>query len=415
MKQSITLLFIALLFLVKAPSASGQVLSAEGCDGFRYAADVFDSVKVTTVQFGENINELGLTQKLYMDVYEPVGDNVSKRPVIVWAHGGSFVLGARGDEANTCIGLAKKGYIAATVDYRLWPLAFGFPDSSQILGVVIKSMGDMKAAIRYFRKDAAGANQFKADPNFILVGGISAGAIAALHVADIDANDSLSADLTQIIANNGGLDGNSGNDGYSSSVVAAISLSGALHKQEWLSAGDPPFVSMHGTADQVVPYNHGIANGIISVDGDGLLYLRAQQLGIESYLMTVPGGGHTDIYTNSNYASYLSEFYYNAFALLHGVLCPDIALGASSGPATAALNAFPNPAREQLTLDLQGISGAYTVSVYDVFGKMIQRRSNLTAPSCVLHKGDLGTGTFVVQITPENNPSKPLIAKILFL
>ena len=84
-----------LFCIVLGVNASLSAQTAEGCDGNRYFLNVFDNTTKTTVKFGENTTALGSTQELFMDIYEPVGDNLEKRPLIIWAFGGAFITGLK--------------------------------------------------------------------------------------------------------------------------------------------------------------------------------------------------------------------------------------------------------------------------------------------------------------------------------
>ena len=53
----------------------------------RYLDDVFNSVNKTTLEYSS-------VYGLDMDGYEPVGDSETNRPLIILAHGGSFVAGS---------------------------------------------------------------------------------------------------------------------------------------------------------------------------------------------------------------------------------------------------------------------------------------------------------------------------------
>ena len=57
------------------------------CDG-RYQTEIFDQVDVSTVTYSDIHN-------LSMDIYQPVGDDVTNRPLIVFAHGGTFITGSK--------------------------------------------------------------------------------------------------------------------------------------------------------------------------------------------------------------------------------------------------------------------------------------------------------------------------------
>ena len=89
-----TLLLGALVLLT---SAHAQM----ECGSGRYTdLAFFDSVTVTSaVLFGNNIGVGGQPQNLYMDVYEPYGDTLSARPVVLVAFCGSFGAGSRVDVA----------------------------------------------------------------------------------------------------------------------------------------------------------------------------------------------------------------------------------------------------------------------------------------------------------------------------
>jgi len=107
---------------------------AQGCDGIRYDEDVFDNVTMTTVYYGTNTDAAGNSFDLEMDIYQPEGDVQEKRPLMIWSHGGAFVAGNRVDMAQNCIDYAKKGFVTATITYRLYPLAqLGIPDSIEMM------------------------------------------------------------------------------------------------------------------------------------------------------------------------------------------------------------------------------------------------------------------------------------------
>ena len=71
-------------------------------DGIRYLDEVFDSVvKTEDVVYGNApdlpfwfwVESNTVDIDLDMDVYEPVGDTLTNRPVIIFAHTGSFFSG----------------------------------------------------------------------------------------------------------------------------------------------------------------------------------------------------------------------------------------------------------------------------------------------------------------------------------
>ena len=315
------LLLIILLVSISTP-LSINAQNALGCDGKRYLQDVFtDTTHAKGVEYGKNLAST-VGASLLMDVVEPKGDVLTKRPLIILAFGGGFVSGARNDMLDLCKIFAKKGYVCATIDYRLYDLLKGFPDSTKITPTIIGAIQDMKAAIRYFRKDATLTNTYRIDTANIIVGGLSAGAITAMHVAEMDSTDNIPTWLRNIVKTEGGFEGNSGNPGFSSSVKGAISLSGGLYQKEYIDKDDVPFIAYHGTNDVVVPFGYGLNVYRFYTDGDSACAAYARTLGIKSNLVTVKGGGHNDIYNPTGpYAANLADFLNKASLFLKQLVC----------------------------------------------------------------------------------------------
>ena len=220
--------------------------------------EVFDSVEVKrAVSFGSAVNNRGQSQELKLDLYLPEGDTEKKRPAIVWAHGGGFKGGKRNQKRHheIMVRFARLGYVAASIDYRLRPI--GTPGSTESREILLKAKQgkeaddvrdarhDMQAAIRWMRMNA---NTYDVDPNLIIAGGSSAGAITALQAA-FNSDDP----------------GASGNPGQRSDVAAVVSLWGTStvswcrscstrSVESQIEAGDPPIVMFHGTEDETVPF-----------------------------------------------------------------------------------------------------------------------------------------------------------------
>jgi acetyl esterase/lipase len=97
------------------------------------------------------------------------------RPTFVYVHGGAWVIGHRRRQGLPILQhLAARGWTCFSVDYRLSPRAT-FPDH----------LVDVKRAIAWVREHAA---EYGADPDFLVIGGNSAGGhLAAL--AALTAND----------------------------------------------------------------------------------------------------------------------------------------------------------------------------------------------------------------------------------
>ncbi len=269
------------------------------CDG-RYENEIFNNIIKTTINYSDVYN--GIYHE--MDIYIPDGDTETNRPLILYMHGGSFYGGDKGqtDCVDFCESFAKRGYVTASVNYRL----VGFLDivnfltyNSEQYETVLKATSDVKSAIRFFRKSHSNGNPYGIDPNTIFVGGGSAGAIIALHLAYIDnITDLPTAPIdVQLIANNlGGLEGDAGNNGYSSEVNGVISFAGGINNTTWIDALDEPLVSIQGDADVTVNYNCGPGLNqatVLTLCGSGEMHPQANNVGIYNDHLLFSGEAHS--------------------------------------------------------------------------------------------------------------------------
>ncbi len=388
--------------------ASNVVAQNAACDGTRFKGPVFSQVKKTTVDYAPapNFAELppsaGDTVILKMDVYEPVGDVAVARPVVILAHGGSFIFGDKVDMKADCERFAKAGYVAVSIQYRLYPLlVLGFPDSTDIVGTVIKAIGSMKAAVRYFRQDAATVNQFKADTAHIFLGGYSAGAVCALHTGFLSETDALTPFVQNALDLNGGFEGDAGtveNRTYSSRISGIYNRSGGLYNNQWINEGDVPMVSIHGTADDVVFYESGLAAGIAYLEGTGKLHPRALEVGVSSYLETVTGGDHVNMYgAASPFAGQYTNFQVKAFEKFESVTCGPGFTGTDILFDETPLPVFPNPAADHIQIDLGDQPVADRLVITDMKGQVIKTVNNYTSGTSINTSG-LAAGIYLVQV-----------------
>ena len=74
------------------------------------------------VYFYTNENDVEL-KPLLMDLYTPKGDTEKKRAAVIVSHGGAFVAGAKDDTdqqtVTYCDSLAARGFVAASIEYRM--------------------------------------------------------------------------------------------------------------------------------------------------------------------------------------------------------------------------------------------------------------------------------------------------------
>ncbi|MCX8496325.1 MAG: alpha/beta hydrolase [Akkermansiaceae bacterium] len=218
------------------------------------------------------------------DIYSPINKTTGRRiAAVLHIHGGGFTGGKRDAEReiNICSNLARHGYLAMSIDYKLsyngkasWP----------------QNLYDCKTAVRWLRINAGNLG---IDPDRIGVIGGSAGGTLALLVALTTSEDRLDPkDLSSNI---------------SCRVSCCVDLYGISDLAKWhdvamlgktsaenpalydqaspityAKAGAPPMLILHGTADTTVDHHQSI-----------MLANALKAAGTEHELQLIPGATHT--------------------------------------------------------------------------------------------------------------------------
>ena len=319
---------LLLFLLLGAAGHSAAAQTPIDTTGGRYYQPIFAGVTVTAgVAYGATVSPVfGTPLTLLMDVYQPAGDVAAERPVIIFAHQGGFVTGSRAEQylVDVCTRFARLGYVTASIDYRL--LFFPF-DTVNVGKAAIRGMQDMRAAVRFFRRDAATANLYRASPGRIVVAGASAGGFMALEVGYLDRDAEAPAYVG--IAALGGVEGASGNPGYPSAVLAVLNLSGALPRPGFIEPGNAPLYSIHGTADATVPYLQGTVGAGLPptyVYGSGRLNPYASAVGVPNTLRTLRGAPHIPQHgTSARQLAYADTTFRDIRDFLRPLLVPVVA------------------------------------------------------------------------------------------
>ena len=259
-----------------------------------WAAFIVLAVRTANVQAAEPENIVWTTdleyanpddQHLQVNLARPkTGD--APFPAVLCIHGGGFRAGKRDSYDGLCKQLAARGYVAATVTYRLAP-KYPFP----------AAVHDCKAAVRWLRANAA---KYQLDPDRIGVTGGSAGGHLAQFLG-------VTAGVTQFEG--------SDNPGFSSAVRCVVNFYGpsdftksygksvdaaevlplflggnleqARHQHilasplNWVTPQAAPTLCVHGTDDKYVAYEQ--AEWMIE---------RLKAADVEAKLLTLSGAGH---------------------------------------------------------------------------------------------------------------------------
>jgi para-nitrobenzyl esterase len=423
--------------------ASLTLLKAQPCATGRYATDTFTSVTTTSVTYGANVTAGGTNQALTMDIYEPTGDLETNRPLIIWAHGGSFVSGTKndGDVVALSQSFAKKGFVCVSINYRLGLTPF---DSIGAVKAVLRAVQDMKASIRFFYKDRLTTNTYKIDTTNIFIGGSSAGAITALHTAYLDKSCEVNYYINPTnLATLGGMEGYSGNQCYSSKIKGVINLCGALGKYGWIQPGDVPFCSMHGTIDGTVRYNRGYASpfgiNLIVLDGSRMLKEQANAIGVSNPFYTWYGKDHVPYASSAQYMDSTIKFVRDF--LISNLGCTDPPSFAPNPTAQSATlyayttcttnvmmncsavsvkeltnntivsQVFPNPTDNEMTIEFSNQNTTHRIELFDIAGKLVS--SDITEQSHFrIRKNNLTAGLYFLKVT--NKIGETTTQKIIF-
>lgn len=211
---------------------------------------------------------------LLIDVTRPAqaGDTL---PVIVWLHGGGWRMQDRTARPDLLQHFAVHKYAMASIDYRLAP-------HTRHPG----QLHDVRAAVRWLRTHAG---ELGADPEHIGLWGSSAGAhLAALTglrsgigTLPGESATEVSSAVQAVVAGYGPADLTAAREGSPEAELLGGDAAGrpevARDASPALQVGPdaPPFLLMHGRADNMVPATHSVAlyDALVSRGHDAALYL----------------------------------------------------------------------------------------------------------------------------------------------
>ncbi len=273
----------------------------------RYTASVFSDINITyDVIYGNApainypyLDENNISpQDLLMDIFQPEGDILEFRPTLVFAHPGGFYLGSKEaeDMVAFCDSMAHRGYVTATINYRLGMNIFSAESATR---AVYRGIQDGRSAIRFLKENAI---LYGIDTNNIYFLGSSAGAYIGLHNYYMDTEDERPP-ATYLNPDLGCLDCSGNIFEHSGKADGLVALWGSLLDTNLIISSDTlPIFLVHGTADVTVPFGYGSAFGndyFPPTYGSSLVAEQLESLGNDALTYFVQDVGH-EFYGTSN-------------------------------------------------------------------------------------------------------------------
>ncbi|MDX9883173.1 MAG: alpha/beta hydrolase [Prolixibacteraceae bacterium] len=244
----------------------------------RYQAEITDTVSISTYTYATKNGE-----ELMFDLYTPALEFEKNKMVFLYVHGGGFSGGNRSAGKDLCTRLAKMGYTAVSMSYRLTrkgtETAFGCNcPASEKRATFQAAVEDIQDATSYLIQQR---ETFGINPQKIILGGGSAGAEAVLNAA-------YQPPFCY------------GLDSGPVSYAGVISMAGAI--PDLVKVYDEsaiPSMFFHGTCDNLVPYatapHHYCKEsepGHIILHGGYSISEKLRELGKPYWLITICGGKH---------------------------------------------------------------------------------------------------------------------------
>ncbi len=359
---------LLILFIVGAGyySAFGQ-----SCNF--YTAMQYGYTEELNITYGSAVDYEGNNVSLQLNLFKPVGDDNSQRPLLIFIHGGGFTEGNRDDFNELCRWYAMRGYVTATISYRLGLHHVIHPivawDHHELLRANYRGMQDTRGAIRFLKQRA---DLDSTDIHRVGLIGASAGGFIALHSAyeNLPEEKSPSAFAIDPILfierpDLGPIEGTMNLNGHSTDVQAVVNIFGGMRDTSLIAgADDVPVYAYHQTGDPVVachrnkPYwaDFPDTNNPV-VDGSCAIQAKTQQLGFssENAVFHLYDGNEHDVHDLVQLDAEIAIF-------LNEHLC-DVVSAVANEAEVQPVNVYPNPAEHELFIDGHKIQQAQLISI----------------------------------------------------
>lgn len=355
------------------------------------------------VPFANVTDWQGNNETLKLDVYYPTLaiDTLPLRPFILMVHGGGLVSGNKSKYTRVCKEFAKRGFVAATINYRL-----GLDCSSDSISeekAKYRAQQDVNAAMRFVIESASA---LRVDTSWIFIGGGSAGSVAALGVVYMSQEEwnYYSPSLQPLLGNLN----NSGNNLTNSfSIKGVMNDWGGMLKSSMEVSELVPMVSFHGDADSTAAIDSAYGGGCYHVEksyGSRAMHNLLVANGICSDLSVKPGGGH-GVYQDSIFgtpfrvgraACFFKSLFCNNCTSFYQVDSVEAQCSATADIVTNLSKldyiVFPNPFNDRISVS--NLNGDESFTLTDNLGHLLFSGRNIETKDFTM----LETGIYFLKI-----------------
>lgn len=396
-------LILILVFFIVIGKSKGQYCNND----YRYTEiPYFDSTEISigaNIQFGSALDYLNNAYPLRMDIYYPNLniDPSPKRPFVMLFHGGGFSSGDKqsGDIRDLCIHMARRGFVCATVNYRL---GYDFTEYGQYKARY-RAIQDGHAALRYVVNNA---NTIRVDTSWLFVGGQSAGSLLALGMvyADPFELDSISMlyDTTAVSAALGNLYTSGNNLTNTYSIKGVFNNWGAVTETEVDIDEMIPTVAFHGEQDSTVLIDTDSSFLHYTLNGSRAIHYNLIANNVCTELTVDTTGGH-GIFRNASSdfrAGRASCFFKNIFCnTCTNFYSTDSIPSNCSSPVgineynfSSNIKVYPNPFGHSFKID--GIGDVVVLTIYNSFGQLVYKNEKFKGEAEV----DLLPGIYFLKV-----------------
>lgn len=379
--------------------------AVEAQQGQRYLDPVFDEVSTTEAIPFSSAVKVGQTTPttLYLDFYEPVGDTLSQRPLVITVFGGAFVTGSRSfiDMVAYCTRLAKLGYATASIDYRL--LSFTQISGPALVRDAYMAAQDVSSAVRFFKQHS---EDYRIDPNQIYLLGNSAGSIAILGEMFIGDDERPVETFEDPDLGSMHSSGYPEYAAFSPQVAGAVAHWGGVVSLDVIDYEEyKPICMIHGTDDTTVPYDSGYCYASYGLSfmpymyGSQAIATRLESMGVADFELHLFEGEKHAFYLSASYLSLDEEKFSTCFNIVRDFLWNHLDVTVSTQEkALPIVDIYPNPATDAIVFQDDALlqNGSYRMVALDVYGREMLVES-IASPHHVVDVSRWPSGVYLVR------------------